>query len=112
MEQSLSSEHERPDGAASSWQREFAAVLGVDAESLRGLPACSRCGGYDYVWTDWSFEDAMMETGIVKSQQEADEYRAYLADVCGDCDGTGFKGGSFDMTTEEWVELARNYPDE
>lgn len=59
-----------------------------------------------------AFEDSMIETGIVESQQEAEAYRAYLANVCGGCDGTGFEGGSFNMTTNQWAELARSCLDE
>lgn len=89
-------------------QEEFAAIIGVDSESLRHLKFCKHCGGEDYEWNDWSF-DVTNRYGLdLDGLDEADEYRAHFTESrCQFCDGTGFNGGSFELTAEEWQWLGQ-----
>jgi hypothetical protein len=93
-------------------QAQFAALLGVDAHELSHLQFCTHCGGFDYQWTDVTFSDFAEDGFLPDEGDDIDnfyyEYRAYLADsMCRPCDGTGFEGGSFDHTIDEWLTLGR-----
>ncbi|OGM55836.1 hypothetical protein A3E46_00060 [Candidatus Woesebacteria bacterium RIFCSPHIGHO2_12_FULL_46_16] len=91
-------------------QNQFAVLLGLDPERLRGLKFCSHCGGEDYEWTDYSMDemDATPLQLVTSKGKLVDlrEYRSYLADsVCQNCDGTGFEGGSFSFNEDAWCSL-------
>jgi hypothetical protein len=76
-------------------QTEFAAMLGIDPESIRHLKLCSECGGQDYQWTDWSISEIDTEGLGIEDLNSAADYRAYLADnFCKACNGSGFEGAS------------------
>ena len=85
-------------------QKQFAAILDVEPEELGHLTLCESCGGYDYIWTDWTLSP--LPDGFTSSTDDAIAHRNYLAETaCKDCDATGFQGGSFDFTKEQWLEL-------
>lgn len=88
-------------------QVQFASVLGVEPEALSHLQFCESCVGLDYVWTDWSM--LPLPDGFTSSPEDAVSYRYYLSDIaCSDCDATGFQGGSFKLTVDQWLALGLN----
>ncbi|HEY8108659.1 MAG TPA: hypothetical protein VIF43_01470 [Patescibacteria group bacterium] len=89
-----------------SRQDEFAALLGVEPETLRHLEFCDCCHGEDCWWADLT-DDVLDWYGLnLADYDESCEYRADVAGAeCGPCGGTGFKGGSFDLTVEQWHQL-------
>lgn len=90
-----------------SRQDQFGALLEITPEKLRHLEFCDTCRGDDYEWTDWSSNDLELSELKVDSSEDI-AYRNYLASLaCKECDGTGFEGGSFQLTQEEWINLGQ-----
>jgi hypothetical protein len=88
-------------------QDQFAVLLGINPEQLRGLKLCPNCLGIDYQWTDICFSNLAAEM-MEELSFDFDEYRAQHADAaCKACDASGFKNGNFSMTTDEWIELSQ-----
>lgn len=78
-------------------QINFAALLGVNLETVLDLQFCDACGGEDYQWTDWSLTQLELEEGV--STDKVMKYRNYLAQTaCKGCGATGFKGGKTLLT--------------
>ena len=91
-----------------SRQDQFATLFhNIKPEQLRGLKFCNLCGGQDYQWTNWSMTDINPDDFSVNSLvEDVREYRFYLfKNMCNACDGTGFEGGSFSFSTEQWLKL-------
>lgn len=89
-------------------QDQFGALLGVEPELLRGLEFCSKCKGFNYQWTDWGTVSLDLD---FENEYEAHEFRTEVAqEKCEACDGSGFKGGTFDFYKEDWLDLAANPP--
>lgn len=87
-------------------QEQFGVLLGISPEKLRGLNFCNKCSGLDYEWTDWSLSEIDLGGLEIGTQEDASDYRAHLASIfCEACDGTGFEGGSFHLSAEQWIEL-------
>jgi hypothetical protein len=87
-------------------QSQFAALLGVDQKQLEHLKFCTSCSGCNPTWTDWSMDDLPVD--LVSNSEDGIVYRSYLAEVCSDCDASGFEGGNFGLTVEEWLQLGRS----
>ncbi len=91
-------------------QDQFGALIGADPELLRGLKFCNSCRGNNYEWTDWSCTDIDGNFFGMNFDAEGDppqDYRLYLTEIaCEICDGSGFEGGNFQLSTEEWIDLA------
>lgn len=88
-------------------QDQFAALIGVGSEQLRGLKFCDSCGGADYEWTDWGISEVDVDGMEIKTMEETVDYRVYLASLrCDPCDATGFKGGNFKLSPGQWVDLS------
>jgi hypothetical protein len=79
----------------------------VTPPMFEGLQFCNACKGQDYQWTNWSATDIDTVGLDIKGWKQARDYRLWMAsNICRVCDGTGFKGGSFRMYSEDWLMLA------
>jgi len=87
-------------------QNQFGALVDISPEKLRGLKFCNDCDGVDHEWTDWTGTEIDAEGLEIYTIKEVIEYRAYLASVsCQTCGGTGFEGGSFQLSIDQWLNL-------
>lgn len=89
-----------------SRQNQFATLFEpvINPERLRGLTFCSHCGGEDYQWTDWT--GTAIDPNIFDEGDDPRDYRTYLSETCCKiCEGTGFEGGSWDLSVEEWLNI-------
>jgi hypothetical protein len=90
-------------------QDQFSAILGVDPELLRGLELCGTCGGFNHRWEDVTSFDMGEHHDIGNSAQEYQEYRHQIAEnTCDACEGSGFEGGSWRFSPDEWVTLSQS----
>jgi hypothetical protein len=87
-------------------QQQFAVLIGINPEYIKGLEFCNHCGGLDCEWTDWSGCEIDVQGLDIESVEQAIDYREYLSSLrCKFCDGTGFEGGSFKMSNKDWIVM-------
>jgi hypothetical protein len=86
---------------------QFANMLGVNPELLQGLKFCHKCNGAVFLWDDLTLMD-IGDWHIDDEDYSCEEYRAQVAEsICDACDGSGFEGGDFKFTAEEWIRLGQ-----